>query len=135
MSVENGRFSQNVGESDPEKALSASFWLTDDHESPAELLIDPEPSSGQPVVDRPHGPKSFCWLVWIKAILDRARFMDRGHFAILWIEVILPAAMDRGHFDLLWIKVILTVMSAPILQRSPPAAGDVVNGAVTFTDR
>lgn len=135
MSVKNGRFSQNVGESRPEKALSAPFWLTDDPESPAELLIDPEPSSSQPVDDRPHGPKSFCWLVWIEAILDRARFMDRSHFAILWIEVILPAAMDRGHFALLWIEAILTVMSAPILRGSPPATGDVVNAPVTFTDR
>jgi hypothetical protein len=25
--------------------------------------------------------------------------MDRGHFELLWIEAILPAAMDRGHFD------------------------------------
>ena len=43
--------------------------------------------------------------------------------------------MDRGHFALLWIEAILTVMSAPILRGSPPATGDVVNAPVTFTDR
>ena len=79
-----------------------------------------------------YGSRPFCWLVWIEPILDRARFMDRGHFAILWIEAILPAAMDRGHFAILWIEVILPFMSASILQRSPPAAGDVVNAPVTL---
>ena len=79
--------------------------------------------------------------------------MDRGHFALLWIEAILPiarllwieailplwieAVLDRGHFAarVVRTKAILHLTNAAILTCAPPAAAGKVNGVVTMLHR
>lgn len=76
--------------------------------------------------------RSHFALLWIEAILDRARFMDRGHLL----------AMDRGHFAFLWIEAILLWIKAilPARRATPPeahlrAGPGKVNRSVTFLHR